>query len=358
MTPLHKMLMLALAATMLLPAAASAGSSRSKPKTADVTVMTRNLYLGADIIKLATAANRDDFEQQAAALFQTVRQTDFSSRSALIADEIRRTKPDIVGLQEVALWRKGADGVKDGSATPATEVVYDWLVDLNRELKERKLRYRVVRTQDQFDFEGPTALGHDIRFTQRDAVLVKIDRNVKYRGVRSGNFKAGLQVPLNAIGQTADVNRGYVRLDATVRGAKFRFVNTHLEAYNEAIGLDQAEELTSGPAKSRGQTIVTGDMNSAPGSEESDPIDHLFKFGLDDTFFRKNRRRTPTCCQQEDLLNGASQLRSYIDFVLAKPRATVRKSQIVGNSASVKTPSGLWPSAQGGVGSTLGLTVK
>jgi endonuclease/exonuclease/phosphatase family metal-dependent hydrolase len=357
MTSLPRLVLLALAATLLLPTAASAGSSK-KPKTADVTVMTRNLYLGADIIKLATAPDREAFEQQAAALFRTVQQTDFNSRSSLIADEIRRTKPDIIGLQEVALWRKGVDGVKDGSATPATEVVYDWLVDLDRELDERKLNYRVVRVQNEFDFEGPTALGHDIRFTQRDAVLVRVHRDVKYKGVRSGNFKAGFQVPLASIGQTADVKRGYVRLDATVKGAKFRFVNTHLEAYSEAIGLDQAEELTTGPAKSRGQAILVGDMNSAPGSDEADPINHLFRAGFDDTFFRKNRRRTPTCCQQEDLLNAQSQLRSYIDFVLAKPRATVRKSQIVGNSASVKTPSGLWPSDHAGVVSTLRLKVR
>ena len=357
MTRLHKFMMLALAATMLFPAAAMAGTSR-KAKTADVTVMTRNLYLGADIIKLATAPNRDEFEKQAAALFRTVQQTDFSSRAALIADEVKRTKPDVIGMQEVALWRKGADGVKDGSATPATEVVYDWLVDLNRELKERKLKYRVARTQDEFDFEGPTALGYDIRFTQRDAVLVRVGSDVKVKGIKSGNYKAGLQVPLASIGETANVRRGYIRMDATVKGAKFRYANTHLEAYSEAVGLDQAKELTSGPAKSRGQTIVTGDMNSAPGSDDSDPIDHLFGFGLDDTFFRKNRKRTPTCCQQEDLLNAQSQLKSYIDFVLAKPRATVRKSQLVGNSASIKTSSGLWPSDHAGVVSTLRLKVR
>jgi Endonuclease/Exonuclease/phosphatase family len=358
MTTPRKLPLIALAALMLaVPATASAGSAK-KAKTADVTVMTRNLYLGADIIKLATAQNRDDFEQQAAALFRTVQQTDFNSRAALIADEVKKTKPDVIGMQEVALWRKGADGVKDGSATPATEVVYDWLRDLDREFKERKLKYRLVRAQDEFDFEGPTALGYDIRFTQRDAVLVRVGKDVKVKGAKSANYKAGLQVPLNSIGQTADVRRGYIRMDATVKGAKFRFVNTHLEAYSEAIGLDQAKELTSGPAKSSGQTIVTGDMNSAPGSDESDPIDQLFSFGLDDTFFRKNRKRTPTCCQQEDLLNATSQLKSYIDFVLAKPKATVRKSQLVGNSASTKTASGLWPSDHAGVVSTLRLKVK
>ena len=356
MTPLRKTLLLALAATMLLPGAALAGSSK-KPKTTDVTVMTRNLYLGADIISLATASDQNDFEQKATALFQTVGRTDFKSRSALIADEIKRTKPDLIGLQEVALWRRGADGVKDGPTTPATTVVYDWLDDLDAALKQRKLRYRVVRVQREFDFEGPTSMGHDIRFTQQDAILVRVDSKVKVSKARSGNFKSSFQVPLASIGQTADVKRGYVSVDANVGGAKFRFVNTHLEAYSEANGLAQAKELTAGPAKFRGQAILVGDMNSERGSEDSDPIDHLLRFGFDDTFFRKTRKDTKTCCQAEDVANAQSQLRSRIDFVLAKPRAVVRKSQVVGNNPGIRTANGLWPSDHAGVVSTLRLPV-
>ena len=349
----HKIVLLALAALMLVPASAMAGSS--KRTTTDVTFMSRNLYLGADIITLATASDRNDFEQKSAALFQTVQRTDFESRAALIADEIRRNKPDFVGLQEVALWRRGADGVKDGSATPATQVVYDWLDILDAELKERKLRYRVVRKQTEFDFEGPTALGYDIRFTQQDAILVRVDRDIKVKSPRSGNFDAALAVPLNSIGETANVRRGYVQVDGTVRGAKFRFVNSHLEAYSEAIGLQQAQELTRGPLRGSGQKILVGDMNSERGSDNSDPIDHLLDFGLDDTFFRKTRRDTKTCCQSESVDNAQSELRSRIDFVLAKPRATVVRSVIVGNDPDTKTAGGLWPSDHAGVVSKLRL---
>ena len=357
MTILRRISLLALAALMLVPVAAHAGSSK-KPKATNVTLMSRNLYLGADIITLATASDRNDFEQKAAALFNTVQQTNFKARSELIADEIKKTKPDFVGLQEVALWRKGADGVKDGDQTPATEVVYDWFDDLDAALKERKLKYRVVRKQTEFDFEGPTALGYDIRFTQQDAILVRVDRNIKVTKRRSDNFDSRLQVPLNAIGQTADVKRGWVSVDANVRGHKFRFVNTHLEAYSEASGLAQAQELTRGPLRTSQQKFLVGDMNSERGNDNSDPIDHLLDFGFDDTFFSKTRRDTKTCCQSETVDNQASELKTRIDFVLAKPKVPIVSSKVVGNNPRVRTPGGLWPSDHAGVVSKVKLRAR
>ena len=347
MTNLRRISLLALAALMLVPATALAGSS--KPTTTNVTLMTRNLYLGADIITLATASDRNDFEQKAAALFDTVQQTNFKARAELIADEIKKNKPDFIGLQEVALWRKGPDGVKDGSQTPATEVVYDWLDDLNAALKERKLKYKLVRKQVEFDFEGPTAKGYDIRFTQQDAILVRVDRDIKVSRPRSANFDAALSVPINAINQTAEVKRGWVSVDANVRGAKFRFVDTHLEAYSEASGLAQAQELTGGPVRGSGQKFLVGDMNSERNSDNSDPIDHLLKFGFDDTFFSKTKKDTKTCCQAENVANQASELKTRIDFVLAKPKVQIVSSKVIGNNPNIRTPGGLWPSDHAGV---------
>lgn len=360
MTRLHKIFVLVLAASLLVPATASAGRTKKKPKTTDVTFMTRNLYLGADIIKLATAGSPEEFERNASDLFNVVRQTDFRSRAPLIADEIRRTKPDFIGLQEVALWRRGADGVKDGSATPATTVVYDWLADLRKELNRRGLKYRVVQVQDELDVEGPTADGYDIRFTQRDAILMRSDRKIRFSNARSGNFDAAFSVNVQGVGNVR-VKRGWNRVDATLNGARFRFVNTHLEAYSEEIGTNQAKELTArdaGPARYRGQTVLVGDMNSARNSDDSDPIDHLLGYKFDDTFFRKNRRNVFTCCQPETIDNAESQLRSRIDYVLAKPKAPVRKSVVVGNNPRIRTASGLWPSDHAGVVSTLRLKRK
>ena len=65
-----------------------------------------------------------------------------------------------------------------------------------------------MRVQREFDFEGPTSIGHDIRFTQQDAILVRVDRNIKVAKVEERQLQSSFQVPLNSIGQTADVKRG------------------------------------------------------------------------------------------------------------------------------------------------------
>ena len=111
-------LLAALSVCVALPATAFA-------KKQDLKVMTRNLYLGADLIPLAGAKDENEFEQAAAQRYQTVLNNDFPKRAKALAAEIRKTKPDLIGVQEATIWRRGPDGVKDGPATPATQVVYD-----------------------------------------------------------------------------------------------------------------------------------------------------------------------------------------------------------------------------------------
>ena len=79
-----------------------------------LTVMTRNIYLGGDINRPIRAAIDRDGRRGVLALGhanrelrEVVDRTDFVTRSKLLADEIAAARPDLVGLQEVALWRHG-----------------------------------------------------------------------------------------------------------------------------------------------------------------------------------------------------------------------------------------------------------
>src|SRR5919112_1231620 len=100
---------LACVAAALPLAAPAAAPAQSKAKR-DVTVMTRNVYVGADLIPLATQPNREAFEQAATGVYQTLVNNDFRTRAKALAREIRKHKPDVVGLQEAARWQRGPDG--------------------------------------------------------------------------------------------------------------------------------------------------------------------------------------------------------------------------------------------------------
>ena len=329
------------AAALLTPAAAQAA-----PK-ADVTVMSRNLYLGADLIPLAAATDRADFEVKAAGVWQVVRDTNFPVRAKALAKELATTKPDLVGLQEAALWRKGADGVKDGATTPATEVVYDFVEILLAEAKARGVTYKVVVVQDEFDFEAPIADGYDIRLTQQDAILVRKGSKVKLGKTYKGRYTENLIIPTQA--GEANSRRGWVAVDATLRGKKFRFVNTHLEAYGGEIRDSQAQELmgATGPvAKKSRKAIIVGDLNSDPRDAAPDNLAYNTVIGAG---FRDIFPSLPSTSGQNEFVNNeVSELARHIDLVLVRPKMKVVSKRIVGAQATDRI-EGLWPSDHAGV---------
>jgi hypothetical protein len=138
-----------------------------------VRVITRNLYLGADLTPVYTASTLQSLTIAAAQRFQVVQATDFPSRAKALAKEIKDADPDIIGVQEASLWRRGDPGVLDGPLTPATTVVYDYLSILQAELAAQSDPYTVRVAQFAADGEVPTTLGYDIRLTQRNAILAK-----------------------------------------------------------------------------------------------------------------------------------------------------------------------------------------
>jgi endonuclease/exonuclease/phosphatase family metal-dependent hydrolase len=339
------LLLTALCACAALPAAAAA-------KKQDLKVMTRNVYLGADLIPLAAAPDQAAFETAAAQRFQTVLNNDFPTRARALAAEIRKAKPDIIGVQEATIWRRGADGVKDGATTPATQVIYDSSAELRKALNGT---YKEVVGRDWFDFEAPTALNYDVRVTQRDVILVRKGSRLKVRRTFRGQFAKHFDPP-TPVG-VARQFRGWVGVDGTLAKRKFRFVSTHLEAYSPTIANQQMQQLLKSPLSSRKRrSILVGDYNSAPGANANDrgttrkdnAYDSAIKAG-----FRNNLPRRKTCCFAEDLHSTADKLETWIDHILVRrsPRIKVLKSGIVGT----KQVGGLYPSDHAGITATLRL---
>jgi len=279
-------LLLAAVAVALLPA--TAGAAPNRPH---VSVMSRNVYLGADLELGVRATGLQGLVDAAGSILNQVDANDFPVRARGLAAEILAKKPDLVGLQEVALWRT-APCTENPLPPRATHVRYDYLKLLMSHLNRGKSRYRVAIAQPEFDFEvyantdgnEATAMpgcpfGSELngRLTMRDVILVRV-RRVTTSNARGGHFRTVLQ--LTPGGVSVDVTRGWTRVDVKVAGAaRFRFVNTHLEAFdnqtadptntgadvgNGAIREAQAGELIAhgGPASGRLPVILVGDLNS------------------------------------------------------------------------------------------------
>ena len=173
----------------------------------------------------------------------------------LLAQEIEDADPDLIGLQEVAIWRRGQRGAADGSTTPSTEVVYDYLELLQDELKRRGLNYKVASLQQEADIEAPISISgddaaeFDVRLTMQDVILAK--KGVKTSNEQSENYTAALNgLPIQGTAPV-DVVRGYNAVNVNFKQSKkkkqkFQFVNTHLESFVAATRNSQATELVCG----------------------------------------------------------------------------------------------------------------
>ena len=130
---------------LALPGVAAAATDDGQK----VRVMTRNVYLGADLSPAIGAADLCGAIDGAGVIYNEVQRTNFPERAVPLAREIKQAKPHLVGLQEVALWRVqnpsdlGAPPINP-NATPATTVQYDFLDLLKDELGDG---YRVVAVQ-------------------------------------------------------------------------------------------------------------------------------------------------------------------------------------------------------------------
>jgi endonuclease/exonuclease/phosphatase family metal-dependent hydrolase len=359
----------------LVVAAIPGVAEAKKGKRPTVTVMTRNVFLGADLSPAIGATTIPQAIDGAGQIWNEMQSTKFAERAVPLAREIKRSKADLIGLQEVALWR--VQTPSDGGSppispvgTPATQVEQDFLAILRRELRRVGAKYRVVVVQQEFDAELPVdqngvdepgslfGADFDARLTMRDVILVRTTGKVKLGKARKGNFDTRYEP--NVGGVVIPVDRGWASVEAQLKSKgrthKFRFVDTHLEAFGDpTIREAQAKELTKGPLDTRKQVILVGDLNSGIGrhNEPEQPGDDLaFKalagFGMHDN------GAVQSCCYS-NLFDPAAVFDHTVDHVLTKPRLATTRATVTGDDAKERTPSGLWPSDHGGVVSTLRL---
>lgn len=212
------------------------------PKAPRVKVMTRNLYLGADIFKVVEAAADADpnaVPMAVAEVFNTMLYTNFWARAEAIADEIEYNDPEVIGLQEVSTFYIQTPGdFLAGNPIQADTVVIDFYEVLNAALEARGLYYTAYITTNadvempMFDLAaGPPYYLSDVRMVDHDVILVKA--NYPSQQVLLGapydtnNYQNNLF--LDIAGNTITFTRGFGIVEVDIKGTLFRFVNTHLE---------------------------------------------------------------------------------------------------------------------------------
>jgi Endonuclease/Exonuclease/phosphatase family len=347
-----------------------------------VTVMTRNIYLGGNINRpIRAALDRTGHEAVLALghanhqLREVVMRTDFATRSKLLAAEIAATRPDLIGLQEVALWRHGPMQLDQLGRTNATQIGYDFLAILLADLTNRGVPYEIARIQQESDVEAPAFTGNpyegtvgspqDVRLTDRDVILVRSGSGLRIEGTGGGQFRQRFEVRLG--GTTFPFIRGYTWVDVAVGSARMRFVNTHLESQSSQLARAQAEELLDGPAGDTSlPTVIACDCNSNPASIAartglplgSGAVYRLITngHGFSDLWLQQPDRAGPgDTARLSELVNDeAPDFERRIDLVLAR---SASPGQIVANRVEVTgdelsdrdSVSELWPSDHAGV---------
>ena len=359
-----------------------ANHGKSQGAAKEVNVMTRNLYLGADLGPPIAAKSVGEFTQLNGQVLREVTANDFPVRAKGLAQEILKKKPDLVGLQEAALWRTGPPSLEpllnSGAVPTATAVRYDYLAELLAQLNKGKGKpqYRVAISQDEFDFEapadengvpgdGPNKLIPNAeingRLTMRDVILARNGAGVTFKHARGAHFANLLTEAISGV--NIIVTRGWVSIDAKVRGSHtFRFVNTHLEAFDPATQVPsiralQAGELVApgGPATTSLPVVLVGDLNSDDDTVE--PGDQQAYRTLLGAGMRERSTNTPLgCCLNSSLLavgagGSVADFNHQVDHVMTRdPKEIKLKSSAVTGRQPV---NGFWDSDHAGLFSAL-----
>jgi endonuclease/exonuclease/phosphatase family metal-dependent hydrolase len=326
----------------------------------DLTVMTRNLYLGSSLGPALEASTPEAFVEAVARIYATVQYTNFPQRAEAIADEIEAEAPDLIGLQEVTKWTTAGVSPPPG---------YDFLAILQSDLEARGLDYSVAAVAHNANI-GPAPLVSEtcpvvsgqftcsVQLEDRDVILVNDDTpGLTWSNPQSGHYTAQ-QVIESPVGPLS-FDRGWASIDARLKRLPFRFVDTHLETEESPLVQEaQAAEFLAGPGKG-GTIVATGDFNSASDGSTTASYALLTAPGkFRDAWDEEQLGPGSTCCQESNtpplapgaLNNPVSTLRTRIDLILSRgaARSSGDEAELVGDTPFQATPP-FWPSDHAGV---------
>ena len=243
-----------------------------------VTVMTRNLYLGSDVgVAMDLIPN---LSAAAQFMWDQVKATDFNKRAPKLAAEVIAQKPDVIGLQEATIWfcKKNAFSKRTEvfnftkqflAATKAQGTEYvlaqkDGITALNTGYSIAAVPF-VTMVNDPETFQplfgqDKAACGFEIA----DALAVRADLASKVLKVGNTEYEQTYTI----VPTIMTIYRGYTWADIQIGNSPVRFVTTHLESLwdenkipNAAI---QAQQLIADLMNTDMPVVIMGDFNSDP----------------------------------------------------------------------------------------------
>lgn len=304
-----------------------------------VRVASYNLYLGADLRVMFAVQSPADMERAAAVVHQQVLATDFPARAELIASLLVREQVDVVGLQEVARWKRIVEGVGGGEQA---EVWLDFLDLLVAALCRAGEHYDVHAHTPSFHGVSRVPGGEQLAVTGHNAVLVRGASGLRVTGESTGRYRHTLAIPTGMPDAVVHVARSWGWVDTEVGGRPVRFVNTHTEAWNAEIRDAQRDELLAAIGEPGFPVVVLGDLNATP-DRVGMPEEYVDAWSA-----AGDGGPGATCGQAADLANAESSLVSRIDYVFVRG-AAVTGCRVVGGEPGDRTAGGLWPSDHAGV---------
>ncbi len=329
-----------------------------------LTVMSQNLYLGANLDLLFSASGPEDF----LVLFQQLLTSNAAGfgRAQQIAQQIVVHAPHLVGIQE---------GTRFTFTTEAGTQTLDFLVVLKMYLDALHAAYMTPYTwtviKNETVYTGPIALPGlpVITYADGDAILVRND--VEILGAPTLASYDTYET-YSMLGMNLEFHRGFLSVPVRVEGHDLRFANTHLEVQRFVeTQTAQAQELIDALDESTLPVILVGDFNSAAnhdaGEDQKTPAYRMLRnAGYADLWIREPGSVAGyTCCQAGDLTNEVSLLDQRLDLILVRYgnagfggwSEVELVGEEPGDRITLTDPSvgtvTLWPSDHAGVAATL-----
>jgi len=239
------------------------------------TVMSRNIYLGADVgVALELIP---DMPAAAQFMWDQVNKNDFSKRSVALAAEIQSYKPDVIGLQEATIWycKKNAWSKKVEVFNFTDQLLQALGGDYVLASKDGKTAFNpgysinpipfltMVKDPERFQKifgQDKAACGFQIG----DALAIKKELAGQVLKVGNTEYEASYSI----VPKLMTIYRGYTWADINIANIPVRFITTHLESIWDENKVPnaakQATQLIEDVKETNMPLVIIGDFNSDP----------------------------------------------------------------------------------------------